>query len=212
MTEKFDTQSQQIKVRKVKNYDAKDIITDNKSSKNVKKAEKHKKEQNPVNAEKQSIAKTETKNSKGTDTKWTKVLIGTVYIFGMFSILYLLSSWWYFLGLIGLAVPILVYFLAKQESVKKASGKVFFVNLCATIVSALFWVLYLTTRHYGIGFMSSIFRALQIAGAVAGLFMVGYYMLEYFTNGKTSVPWLSKMTHKAEDMVKTKETEKVKIK
>ena len=221
-----------IQVQRVKNYDAKDIPEpkrkQNSNSKEKKQTHMNIAEnKNKINKTKREDKSNENNNVENTKktpngqsvtllgengTATTKVLICLTYIIGATSVLYFLSSWWYFLGLIGLTLPLVIFFLAKQPALKQASGRVFFINLCATIVSALFWILYMTTRHYGIGFMSSLFRALQMTAAFVGTALIVYYFLVFVTNGKTSMPWLSKLTRKAENKVESIKESKVKIK
>ena len=227
-----------LKVQKVKNFDAKDLpksgpkTSKTTVTKTVERQQPAKAQSKPIQETKeQSFAKQvktspvavdQPKQTKTTPNGQTvtlmgkqgsgvqKFLIATTYVVGLMSVLYFLSSWWYLLGLIGLVFPLAIFLMAKQPAVKQASGRVFFVNLCATRISALFWVLYLTTRRYGIGFLSSMFRALQMIGAFAGAALVVYYLLDFATAGKTSMPWLAKMTQKAEKRVGSMKKAKVK--
>lgn len=213
-----------IKVQRVKNYDAKDLPSKKpkqtktasknsaSSKENIAKTGVNKPEEKPKEPVKQENNPVETKAS-GTKTtpngqtatlmgknatNMSKFLICMTYIFGAFSVLYFLSSWWYFLGMVGVVFPLVILIMSKTPSVKQASGRVFFVNLATTILSAIFWVIYLTTFRYGIGFVNSLFRALQMISAFVGVALVMYYFLDFLTAGKTSLPWLAKITQKAE--------------
>ena len=136
------------------------------------------------------------------------MLIVLTYIVGACSVLYFLSSAWLFLGAISMVFSLAIFLLAKQKLTKQESGKVFFVSLCATIVSVLFWVLFLTTRRYGIGFLSSLFRAIQIAGAIVSAMLIVYYFLEYVSKGKIRINWISNITEKTEAKLSSTASEK----
>lgn len=187
-----NNQKRYIKQR-VKNYDAGDISkstsTNNKMGQNTQKS--------GANGNKNSQMQASTKTTSN-PTFWTKFLVVLTYIMGLSSVLFFLSSAWLFLGTISLVFSLAIFLLAKQKLTKLESGKVFFVSLCAAVVSVLFWVLFLTTRRYGIGFLSSLFRAIQIAGAFVSAALILYYFLEYVSGGKIRIKWISNITEKTE--------------
>jgi len=192
--------NKRIKLQRVKNYSA-DEIGENEIK------QKESNNQHAVNMGK--AEKTKGQSSKSVHHKkttvWTKVLVGITYFFGLTSLLYFLSSAWIFLGTISLAFSLTIFLLAKHPTTKESSGKVFFVSLCGTIISMLFWVLYLTTRRYGIGFLSSLFRAIQIASAVVSALLILYYFVEFVSGGKFKINWLNNITEKAEQKFSHKE-------
>lgn len=219
------TKSGKYRVQKVKNYDAAEIpdkgntphLHSSASGFDTKSA--HRKEVGEFAGIKQQNVEKDQKNIKdqptgktqpkrksrhnqiasGKQTVWQKIVCYVTYFFGITSVLYFLANAWYFLGMASIAVSLLVFLLSKTKSVKEESGKVFFVTLCGTVVSALFWVLYLTTRRYGIGFLSTLFRALQMAGAFLSAALVAYYYVEYVTHGKVKIAWLSSITEKTQE-------------
>lgn len=196
------------RVQKVHSYDASDIKTadsnikkqkSSSASKSTHKSTTSKPTQQKSNQSQPQQGQTSTSVLSQKVGGWTKFLICITYIMGLFTIMFFLPSWWYFMGFVGLAFSLTIYLLAKKQQTKEASGKVFFVSLCGAIISTLFWVLYLTTRRFGIGFLSTLFRALQIAGAVIATLLVGYYFLEYITGGKTQIKWLNNITEKTQN-------------
>ena len=196
----FTKNGGQYRVQKVKNYDAESIENDTMVNSNrksgVKKVFAHKGEMSS-NAKQKSAP--QNIGGDGKQTFWQKTVCFVTYFFGLTSVLYFLGSAWYFVGMVSLVVSLLVFLISKTKTVKEESGKVFFVSLCGTIISALFWVLYLTTRRYGIGFLSTLFRALQMTGAFLAAALILYYAIEYATHGKVRINWISNFTEKTQE-------------
>ena len=187
-------------VQRVKNYDADAIenvdVKPKKLSRNASgKLQNSQRNGATKNSEKQMQKSAKSDNKT---TVWTKVVIGICYVFGITSVMFILGSAWMFLGTTAVGFSFVIFLLSKKHQTKKESGKVFFVSLCGMVVSVLFWILFLTTRRYGIGFLSSLFRALQIAGGVLSALLILYYFVEYVSKGKFRIGWIETITEKTE--------------